>query len=241
VSREAARCVGERVADLIPRRRRGAELEDAICRAAFEELSESGYGAFTIESVAARAQTGKASIYRRWPGKDELLLDAFLRGIPQPVDCFIADGLDDSVSTRDALLRSMRTMVNSASGKKRAAMHAMASETARDPEFARAMDRLVLTPRREGLAELLRRGIRLGDVDPHAPVELIAELLPAYFMSRFLFRHARITDADILALIDDVVVPVLSGPRTSVSPSAFAVAVTEAASEPAAEQDLRYA
>ena len=99
------------VSDLISRRRRGAELEDAICRAAFEELTESGYGAFTIESVAARAQTGKASIYRRWPGKDELLLDAFCRGIPEPVDCFSTADLADSMSTRDVLLCSVREMV----------------------------------------------------------------------------------------------------------------------------------
>ncbi|HEX4728285.1 MAG TPA: helix-turn-helix domain-containing protein, partial [Jatrophihabitans sp.] len=48
-------------------RKRGAELEQAIRDATIAELASGGYGSVTIESVAARAQTGKASIYRRWP------------------------------------------------------------------------------------------------------------------------------------------------------------------------------
>ena len=218
------------VTDLIPRRRRGAELEDAICRAAFEELTESGYGAFTIESVAARAQTGKASIYRRWPGKDELLLDAFCRGIPEPVDCFATADLNDATSSRDALLGAVRAMVANATGEKKAAMHAMAGEAARDPEFAEALDRLVLSGQREGLARLLRRGIPLGDVHPDSAVELVAELIPAFFMSRFLFRHAPITDADIVTVVDDVAMPMLTRPANG----------RAEASEPAREEQLRY-
>ena len=210
------------VSDLIPRRRRGAELEDAICRAAFEELSEAGYGAFTIESVAARAQTGKASIYRRWPSKDELLLDAFCRGIPEPDGCFVTADLDDSVSTRDALLAVVRSMVSQAAGQKRAAMRAIASEAARDPEFGRAVDRLMMTPRREGLTELLRRGIVRGDVHPDAPIELVSELVPAFFTNRFLFRNVEISDSDILAMVDLVAMPILAGPPASTSGSTAA-------------------
>ena len=58
-------------------RRRGATLERAIHEAVFTELADVGYAAFTIESVASRARTGKASIYRRWPTKQDLVLDAF--------------------------------------------------------------------------------------------------------------------------------------------------------------------
>jgi AcrR family transcriptional regulator len=206
-----SRCLGE----LINRRRRGAELEDAICRAAFDELAESGYGSFTIESVAARAQTGKASIYRRWPNKDDLLLEAFTRGMPEPVDCFIAEDLADDVGTRDALLRVCTDMISHAVGAKRAAMHAMASEAARDPEFAQAVDRLVLEPRREGLVELLRRGIPRGEVAPDAPIELVAEMVPAFFFNRLVFRYAEITDDDLLNLVDDIAMPLLAPVRAA--------------------------
>jgi AcrR family transcriptional regulator len=59
------------------RRRRGAELEDAILRAAADELREVGYDAMTFDSVATRAETSRAVIYRRWPGKAELVAAAF--------------------------------------------------------------------------------------------------------------------------------------------------------------------
>src|SRR3954467_1811571 len=86
-----------------PLRKRGAALEDAILDAAFVELTEAGYAAFSVEAVAARARTGKASIYRRWPSKVELVLDAMLMGMPPPEGCGIAMEYDDSVTTVDAL------------------------------------------------------------------------------------------------------------------------------------------
>jgi AcrR family transcriptional regulator len=58
------------------RRRRGPQLEAALLDAAWEELAEVGYARLTMESVAARAQTGIAVLYRRWANKDELVLAA---------------------------------------------------------------------------------------------------------------------------------------------------------------------
>ena len=55
--------------------------------AAYAELTEVGYTAFCVEGVAARARTGKASIYRRWPSKNELILDALCAHLPTPQQC----------------------------------------------------------------------------------------------------------------------------------------------------------
>src|SRR6266536_3554148 len=57
-------------------RRRGAELEDALLQAAWEEVSAVGYANLTMEGVAARARTGKAVLYRRWPNRAVLILAA---------------------------------------------------------------------------------------------------------------------------------------------------------------------
>jgi AcrR family transcriptional regulator len=57
-------------------RRRGQELEDALLDAAWEELKAGGYGAFTIDSVAERAETSRPVLYRRWKNRDELMLAA---------------------------------------------------------------------------------------------------------------------------------------------------------------------
>lgn len=60
----------------VKRRRRGTELEHALLTAAWDELVEAGYAKLTMESVAARARTGIAVLYRRWANKDELVLAA---------------------------------------------------------------------------------------------------------------------------------------------------------------------
>jgi len=60
----------------LPQRRRGKELERAILEAAWQELVEVGYGNLTMESVASRAHTGIAVLYRRWANKDQLTLAA---------------------------------------------------------------------------------------------------------------------------------------------------------------------
>ena len=57
-------------------RRRGEELEAALLEAAWQELVEAGFARLTMESVAARAKTGVAVLYRRWPNKDDLVLAA---------------------------------------------------------------------------------------------------------------------------------------------------------------------
>jgi AcrR family transcriptional regulator len=59
------------------RRRRGPQLESALLDAAWDELVEVGFGSLTMESVAARAKTGIAVLYRRWANKDQLVLAAF--------------------------------------------------------------------------------------------------------------------------------------------------------------------
>jgi len=88
-------------------RKRGAALEDAIREAAYAELTEVGYAQFSFESVAARARTGKASIYRRWQTKQALVLDSLCAGLPTPQQCGIAADIDTGISTADATSPTM--------------------------------------------------------------------------------------------------------------------------------------
>ena len=85
----------------VPQRKRGAALEDAILEAAYAELSEVGYRAFSVEGVASRARTGKASIYRRWPTRRELMLDAVCLYLPTPQECGFQRAMPDSMTTAE--------------------------------------------------------------------------------------------------------------------------------------------
>jgi hypothetical protein len=124
----------------IQQRRRGAALEDAIRSAAFSELCEVGYSAFAVEAVAARARTGKASIYRRWPTKQALVLDSLCANLPTPEECGVVPEIKDSWTTAQALrtiARNITSIVNSPAGD---AMLAIKREAAADPELAREID-----------------------------------------------------------------------------------------------------
>jgi AcrR family transcriptional regulator len=86
-------------------RRRGEELEAALLSAAWEELVEAGFGKLTMESVAARAKTGVAVLYRRWPRKDDLVMAAIAEyGLTHPVE------LPDTGSLRGDLLALLGTV-----------------------------------------------------------------------------------------------------------------------------------
>jgi AcrR family transcriptional regulator len=87
------------MADPVRRRRRGEQLERELLDAAWDELAEIGFANLTMESVAARAKTGIAVLYRRWPSKDDLVLAAIAHyGRTRPVD------IPDTGSLRGDLL-----------------------------------------------------------------------------------------------------------------------------------------
>src|ERR1700678_4607985 len=75
------------MSDQVRHRRRGEELERALLDAAWEELATVGFTSLTMESVAARAKTGVAVLYRRWANKDELVIAAIRHyGTTRPVE-----------------------------------------------------------------------------------------------------------------------------------------------------------
>jgi AcrR family transcriptional regulator len=178
-------------------RKRGAALEDAILAAAYEELSEVGYTSFSVEGVAARAHTGKASIYRRWPAKQELVLDALLAVLPTPKECGIELELDDSMTTAEAFHQVagiIAGILNSPAGD---AMRAVKCEAFSDPELARIVDERFQAPRRAALVEVLQRGVERGEVRP------------AVLAHRVILMREPVTEADIAAIIDQVIIPLI--------------------------------
>jgi AcrR family transcriptional regulator len=194
----------------IQHRRRGAALEDAILEATYAELSEMGYTAFSVESVAARARTGKASIYRRWPTKQELVMDALCERLPTPAQCGLEQLWDDSMTTEDALrqiARDISGVLKSPAGR---AMRAIKCEALGDPELARAMDERFQAPRRAALLGLLRRGVDRGEVRPEAVCPLIADVLPALLTHRVLLQGEQINESDVTDIIEQILIPLVA-------------------------------
>jgi AcrR family transcriptional regulator len=191
-------------------RKRGAELERAIKDATIAELADGGYGNLTIESVAARAQTGKASIYRRWPTKQELVLDAFDALLSSPLLSPEKLQLDDSVSTRDALLTLVQRVSAVMMGPGGEALRSIMGESLRDAGFCAVLECDYFHPRKQALIGLLERGVRRGEVRPDAMLALVPEMLTGTLLHRIVVRRRSISQDELTQLVDGVLMPAIS-------------------------------
>jgi AcrR family transcriptional regulator len=208
------------VSQRLPQRKRGVALEEAILEASYAELAASGYVGFTVEGVAARARTGKASIYRRWPTKQLLVLETLLMRLPAPAECGIVPDLPDDVTTVDALRGIARVIGGVLASPAGLAMRAIKCEAVADPQLARVIDERFQGPRRAALLDLLRRGVQRGEVRPEAVTPLIADVLPAVLTHRFIFQGDAVTEAVITEIVDEILVPLISpvSPIPPISP-----------------------
>jgi AcrR family transcriptional regulator len=186
------------------RRRRGEELEHAICDAAVTQLSTCGYGHLTMEGVAAAARTGKASLYRRWTSKEELVLDAMAHVMPD---------LEDSGSATDSLRGDLLALLGQTesilSGPKGALVRSLLGEVDPGSSLLTAMRVRLIAPRLQHLVEIIERGIERGEARPGSATRTYAEIGPAVLLHRFLL-YGRLTRDDVEEVVDEIIVPLLS-------------------------------
>ncbi len=141
-----------------PGRPRSEQADHAIIDAALDLFAESGVEGLCIEAVAARAGVGKSTIYRRWPGKEDLLLDALATlktPLPEP----------SGTSVGDDLVRLLRVMCDDMSDPRRARAAALLhGEGVKYPRLMARFTETVVEPRREVFRSVLRHGIETGEL-----------------------------------------------------------------------------
>jgi AcrR family transcriptional regulator len=186
---------------------RGAVREDAILRATLELLAESGYDQLTIDAVAARARSSKATIYRRWPGKAALVSTAVRRHAGQP-----AAAAPDTGSLRSDLLAALQVMRSSLSGQDAALILGLLSAMHRDPELAGAVREQVLDAKREVFGAVIARAAARRQIAATADGALLAEISSAVLLSRLLVTGEPLDDAFTQHLVDAVLLPALERP-----------------------------
>lgn len=186
-------------------RRRGAVLERAILEAALDQLSTVGWNGLTMEGVAAGAQTGKAAVYRRWPSKEDLVVDALQAGLPT------LDSTPDRGGVREdllALCRQIREAMYSRPGfALRSVLHECDTVTAE--RFHAVIVEGVVEPSVELIKEVLRRGIERGEVRPDAVDPYVCDVIPAMLMYRSKVCGSEWEEGDLVEMIDRVMVPLL--------------------------------
>lgn len=154
-----------------PGRPRSEQADQAIIDATLEVFAESGPEGLCIEQVAARAGVGKATIYRRWPGKEELLLDAIgaLRTpLPQPL----------GRSVRADLTALIEALCKEAADPRRARQFALLhGDGLKYPRLLARYNQIVMEPRRELIRSVLRRGVATGELRETTDVDAAMFLL----------------------------------------------------------------
>ena len=161
-----------------PGRPRSEQAEQAIIEATLDLFAEQGFEGACVEAVAARAGVGKATIYRRWPNKEELLLAAFgsLKSpFPEP----------EGVSVRDDLLAMVEVMCADKADPRKARRYALLlGEGEKYPRLMARYKETVVGPRREAMRAVIRRGIQTGELRPDTDVEIAMLTLTGVIMAR---------------------------------------------------------
>jgi AcrR family transcriptional regulator len=187
-------------------RRRGEELERAILTAALEELTEVGYAGLTMERVAARARTSKAVLYRRWPGRAELVVDA----------CKLRAVSDVDVPDTGALRTDVISLLQQVSAKMASALggilRGLIAEMTRDPDFARMIRERVHTVGPATIHIILERAVERGEVEPWILESRRATVAIDLLRNQFLLYGAPVEDEVIRDIVDDVYLPLVLSP-----------------------------
>ena len=184
-------------------RRRDPSRDNDILEATLDVLAETGYDGLTIDMIASRAKAGKATVYRRWDSKAELVIDA-VACMKGRVDL---DNIPDTGSLRGDLVAQIKTPTLQDAERKLKVVTGMASLITRNPELADAVYAAVLEPRLAVSRIVYRRAIERGEVSPDVDIEMLAQISPSMVTYRTMMLGKPADRDFLISLIDNIIVP----------------------------------
>lgn len=182
-------------------RPRDSKREDAIAEAAITVIQDVGYERCTIEAIANKAGVSKATIYRRWKNKQEVIANAMARHAFSQTPCI------DTGNLRDDLVELLLAKVKVLKGPDGAVIASVMSAAKMDPELAKAIPHSVRDGESEVHEVILERAIKRGEISPNANLELLAEITPAIMTYRIFMSQQSVNRKFISTLVDDVLIP----------------------------------
>lgn len=181
-------------------RPRSAAVRTAVVEAVLRLLEEGvTIGELSMERIARRAGVGKATVYRRWPGKTELMLDV-MRSVEEPGPVL------EGRSVRDDMVACLEANRRRAVAKRSSALlRNVIAQFQSDPDLWCAYHETIIVARRAHFKAVLRRGVDSGvlrsDIDP----DLLCDLLMGPMLSRALLQPAASLDEGLAERIVDTV------------------------------------
>jgi AcrR family transcriptional regulator len=198
----------------VPGRPRDDAREQAILDAALALVAEVGYERLTMDAIASRAKASKATIYRRWAGKQELVIDA--------MNCYVGESPgepEDTGSLRGDLSALCRLMTEKINGFDGHLILGLAQAALTNPGLCRALEEQT-GPHKTHLPQVIvGRAVARGELPAGADPLLFNEIAPAVVILR-LINGQSIDDEYLDHLVDDLLVPALRHPPTFPQPFA---------------------
>lgn len=196
------------------RSRRSEHARTAVLTAALEAVAELGYERMTVEAVAARAGVGKQTIYRWWPSKGAVLVDAFL----EPGGSSSSDGDDEPLPTGGDIVGTLRSLIRStveefSRTSFEAPYRAVVVAIQGDPDLADDVLRRLVRPSIEQVTAWLDDAIRRGALRPSIDTHVAFEMIFGPIFHRWMLRTAPLDD-DYARKLSDLVVAALVEPST---------------------------
>ena len=191
-----------------PRTSRGGRprdpSRDGVIRAAILSLlAEVGYGALTMDAVAAEAGVGKATIYRRWRTKEDLVVDTIAEVNRAEMT------VPDTGSLENDLRAMLYTVVAGINGSSGAATQALLSTIPHHPALAEAFREGPLEVWQQGFDQIFARAEARGEIRPGVADAIVVEAISAPLVQRWLIRGEPVTEAYADEVLAKVALPLL--------------------------------
>ena len=180
------------------------DREQEILDAALTVLAEVGYDKLTMDAVATEAKASKATLYRRWSSKPELVVDAVCSHKEQPP-------VPDTGTLRGDLLAAYCGL-GGVDPRANAVLAAVVTAMSRDEEFASIYRRDFIGPKQAAMRQVMERARDRGEIRDDVDLELVSPALPAIVLHRVFLLGDKPTPDLVARVIDQIILPAV-GPR----------------------------
>src|SRR5208283_2609640 len=183
--------VDDNGAKRLPGRPRSEHARQAILSSTLSRLQHTGFSELTIEAIAADAGVSKATVYRWWPNKGALVVDAFASSAEHELH------FPDTGSVYRDMSLQMNQFLGILRTRRGRIVAALLGAGQSDPELLEAFRERFLRPRRQGAYRTLRRGIERGELPENLDLDLVLDILYGAIYMRFLIRHDELSEGYI--------------------------------------------
>jgi AcrR family transcriptional regulator len=191
----------------VQRRRHGAELETALLEAAWDELAERGYDAFTVDAVSVRAHTSRAVLYRRWGSKQDLVKAAIeSRGFQQTIE------IPDTGSLRGDLVEFMNKANGSRAQKGLALVSRLGAFYSDTGTSLTDLRQGLVHARSDAIDRMLQRAVDRGEIDPAKLTSRIRRVAFDLFLYELFTTLKPVPQTVIDEIIDEIFLPLVTVP-----------------------------